>query len=134
MFFPPREGADGNPDAFDTDWPVLGMCPVSGLPVQHTPTAGYRVCPHKAQEAGAKKTFSLNSEMLKCPISAEDVSKLLNEGKTGLKKFVSNRTRRAFEAFLVADKDKGWWFAFPPRKPKAGKGAPAEKKSDNEPF
>ena len=134
LFFPPREGADGNPDAFDTDWPVLGMCPVSGLPVQHTPTAGYRVCPHKAQEAGAKKTFSLNSELLKCPISAEDVSKLLNEGKTGLKKFVSNRTRRAFEAFLVADKDKGWWFAFPPRKPKAGKGAPAEKKSDNEPF
>ena len=133
LYFPPREGADGNPDAFDADWPVLGPCPVSGLPVQHTPTAGYRVCPHKAQEAGAKKTFSLNSEMLKSPISADDVRKLLNEGKTGLKKFVSNRTKRTFEAFLVADKAKGWWFEFPPRKPRPAKGAPAEKKSD-EPF
>ena len=53
---------------------------------------------------------------------------LLNEGKTGLKKFVSNRTKRTFEAFLVADKAKGWWFEFPPRKPRAAKGAPAEKK------
>ena len=133
LYFPPREGADGNPDAFDAEWPVLGACPVSGLAVQHTPTAGYRVCPHKAQEAGAKKTFSLNSEMLKSPISADDVRRLLNEGKTGLKKFVSNRTKRTFEAFLVADKQKGWWFEFPPRKPRAPKGAPAEKKSD-EPF
>lgn len=133
LYFPPREGADGNPDAFDAEWPVLGPCPVSGLPVQHTPTAGYRVCPHKAQEAGAKKTFSLNAEMLKAPISADDVRRLLNEGKTGLKKFVSNRTKRAFEAFLVADQQKGWWFEFPPRKPRAAKGAPAEKKAD-EPF
>jgi DNA topoisomerase-3 len=133
LYFPPREGADGNPDAFDAEWPVLGPCPVSGLAVQHTPTAGYRVCPHKAQEAGAKKTFSLNSEMLKSPITADDVRKLLNEGKTGLKKFVSNRTKRTFEAFLVADKQKGWWFEFPPRKPRAAKGAPVEKKSD-EPF
>ena len=133
LYFPPRDGADGNPDAFDAEWPILGPCPVSGLPVQHTPTAGYRVCPHKAQEAGAKKTFSLNAEMLKCPISADDVRKLLNEGKMGLKKFVSNRTKRSFEAFLVADKEKGWWFEFPPRKPRVAKGAPAEKKSD-EPF
>jgi DNA topoisomerase-3 len=133
LYFPPREGADGNPDAFDADWPVLGACPVSGLPVQHTPTAGYRVCPQKALEAGAKKTFSLNAEMLKCPLSPDDIRRLLGEGKTGLKKFVSNRTKRTFEAFLVADKQKGWWFEFPPRKPRAAKGAPAEKKSD-EPF
>jgi len=133
LYFPPREGADGNPDAFETTWPVLGICPVSGLQVQQTPTAGYRVCPQKAKEAGAKKTFSLNQEMLKCPISPEDISRLLNEGKTGLKKFVSNRTRRTFEAFLIADKSKGWWFEFPPRKPRVPKG---EKKaeSSNEPF
>ena len=97
--------------------------------------AGYRVCPTKAKEAGAKKTFSLNVEMLKCPITPDDVRKLLTEGKTGLKKFVSNRTRRAFEAFLVADKEKGWWFAFPPRKPKAGKEPPTEPKAGgDQPF
>jgi len=131
---PPRDGdPDGAP--FDPTWPVLGNCPVSGLPVQQTPAAGYRVCPTKAKEADAKKTFSLNTEMLKSPITPEDVRKLLNEGKTGLKKFVSNRTRRTFEAFLVADKEKGWWFAFPPRKPKGAKGAPAEPKAEGEqPF
>jgi hypothetical protein len=136
LFLPPREGVDGNPDAFDADWPILGSCPVSGLPVQHTPTNGYRVCPQKAQAAGAKKTFSLNAEMLKAPISAEDVRSILNQGKSPLKKFISKRTNRGFEAFLVADKDKGWWFAFPPRKPKgAKKGAAATDVPDeNKPF
>ena len=134
LFLPPREGVDGNPDAFDVDWPVLGNCPVSGLPVQHTPTAGYRVCPQKAHAAGAKKTFSLNAEMLKAPISPADVSALLNQGKTPLKKFISKRTNRGFEAFLVADKDKGWWFEFPPRKPKGPKKGAAEPTDDNKPF
>lgn len=139
LYFPPREGADGNPDAFESTWPVLGPCPVSGLPVQQTPNAGYRVCPQKALEAGAKKTFSLNSQMLQCAISPEDVSALLNQGRTVEKRFVSNRTKRPFSAFLVADKDKGWWFAFPPRAPKGakgGKGKPAAEKpaDDNAPF
>jgi DNA topoisomerase-3 len=131
---PPRDGdPDGAP--FDPAWPVLGPCPVSGLPVQQTPAAGYRVCPTKAKEAGAKKTFSLNTEMLKCPVSPEDVAKLLNDGKTGLKKFVSNRTRRSFEAFLVADKEKGWWFAFPPRKAKGPKAEKSEPATDSDkPF
>ena len=125
---PPRDGdPDGAP--FDPSWPVLGNCPVSGLPVQQTPAAGYRVCPAKAKEAGAKKTFSLNSQMLQCAISPDDVRALLNQGRTAEKRFVSNRTKRPFNAFLVADKDKGWWFAFPPRAPKGakrGKGAPAD--------
>ncbi len=136
LYFPPREGADGNPDAFEPTWPVLGPCPVSGLPVQQTPSAGYRVCPQKALEAGAKKTFSLNAQMLQCPISPEDVSALLNQGRTTEKRFVSNRTKRPFNAFLVADKEKGWWFAFPPRAPKGSKGKPkAEKPAEGgDPF
>jgi DNA topoisomerase-3 len=137
LHLPPREGVDGNPDAFDADWPVLGLCPISGLPVQQTPSAGYRVCPQKALAAGAKKTFSLNAEMLKASITPEDVKSLLNQGKTPLKKFISRRTNRGFEAFLVADKSKGWWFEFPPRKPKAGKKAAVDsdaKSSDGNPF
>jgi DNA topoisomerase-3 len=136
LFLAPREGVDGNPDAFDTDWPILGDCPVSGLPVQHTPTNGYRVCPQRAQAAGAKKTFSLNAEMLKAPITADDVRALLTQGKSPLKKFISKRTNRGFEAFLIADKEKGWWFAFPPRKPKGPKkGAVATDVPDeNKPF
>lgn len=136
LFLPPREGVDGNPSAFDADWPVLGPCPVSGLPVQKTPTAGYRVCPQKASAAGANKTFSLNAEMLKALISPEDVKSLLNQGRTPLKEFVSRRTNRGFKAFLVADKDKGWRFEFPPPTPKGPKKlAPEEGKAeDGDPF
>jgi hypothetical protein len=72
--------------------------------------------------------------MLKAPISPADVSALLNQGKTPLKKFISKRTNRGFEAFLVADKDKGWWFEFPPRKPKGPKKGAAEPTDDNKPF
>lgn len=137
LYLPPREGAAGNPDAFDADWPVLGNCPVSGLPVQQTPSAGYRVCPLKASEAGATKTFGLSAEMLKCPITPEDIKAILHEGKTPLKKFISRKTNRGFEAYLVADKSKGWWFEFPPRKPKGprkGASGSAEKSGDSNPF
>ena len=137
LYLPPREGAAGNPDAFDAEWPVLGNCPVSGLPVQQTPSAGYRVCPQKAAEAGAKKTFGLSAEMLKCPITPEDIKALLTTGKTPLKKFISRKTNRGFEAYLVADKDKGWWFEFPPRKPKGPRkaaGGSSEKSSDSNPY
>jgi DNA topoisomerase-3 len=134
LYLAPREGAAGNPDAFDAEWPVLGNCPVSGLPVQQTPSAGYRVCPQKAAEAGAKKTFGLSAEMLKCPITPEDIKALLTTGKTSLKKFISRKTNRAFEAYLVADKDKGWWFEFPPRKPKGPRKAAGEKSSDSNPY
>ena len=123
---PPRDGdPDGAP--FDPAWPVLGNCPVSGLPVQQTPAAGYRVCPAKAREAGAKKTFSLNAVMLQSPITPDDIRDLLGpKGRTAEKRFVSNRTKRPFNAWLVPDKDKGWWFAFPPRKAKPGKKEASE--------
>ena len=119
---PPRDG-DPDGEAFDPSWPVLGSCPVSGLPVVQTPAAGYRVCPAKAREAGAKKTFSLNAVMLQSPISPDDIRDLLGEkGRTAEKRFISNRTKRPFNAWLVPDKSKGWWFAFPPRKGKPGAG------------
>lgn len=123
---PPREGdPDGAP--FDPSWPVLGNCPVSGLPVQQTPAAGYRVCPAKAREAGAKKTFSLNSVMLQSPITPEEITDLLGaKGRTAEKRFISNRTKRPFNAWLVPDKEKGWWFAFPPRKAKGPKAKDGE--------
>jgi DNA topoisomerase-3 len=56
------------------------------------------------------------------------VKKLLAEGKTDLLKgFVSNKTNRKFEAFLIV-KDGGTAFEFAPRekKGKARGGAPAE--------
>jgi hypothetical protein len=75
--------------------------------------------------------------MLKCPITPEDIKALLTTGKTPLKKFISRKTNRGFEAYLVADKDKGWWFEFPPRKPKGPRkaaGGSSEKSSDSNPY
>jgi DNA topoisomerase-3 len=65
-------------------------------------------------------------------VSHEEVTKLLATGKTSLLQgFVSNKTRRAFKAFLVWDaKDGKVGFEFEPRperKPAAAKKAPARK-------
>ena len=66
--------------------------------------------------------FKTGSIILQQPITHEQLSKLLETGKTDLlDKFISNRTRRAFKAFLVWDADAGKvGFEFEPRAGKAG--------------
>ncbi|MBO9645763.1 MAG: topoisomerase C-terminal repeat-containing protein, partial [Pseudacidovorax sp.] len=61
--------------------------------------------------------FKSGKIILQQPVSPEQVQKLLNEGKTDLlDKFVSMRTRRAFKAFLVWNKEEGKvTFEFEPR-------------------
>jgi DNA topoisomerase-3 len=86
--------------------------------------------------------FKSGKIILQQPVAREQMSKLLETGKTDLlDKFVSMRTRRAFKAFLAWDKEAGkvnFEFApskFPPRKTAAGaparaaasKSAPARK-------
>jgi DNA topoisomerase-3 len=81
--------------------------------------------------------FKSGKIILQQPVAREQMSKLLETGKTDLlDKFVSMRTRRAFKAFLAWDKEAGkvnFEFApskFPPRKTAAGapaKAAPARK-------
>ena len=77
--------------------------------------------------------FKTGQVILQQPVAREQVTKLLETGKTDLlDKFVSMRTRRAFKAFLAWNKDEGkvtFEFApskFPPRKTAAGK-TPAAK-------
>ncbi|MDP3761235.1 MAG: DNA topoisomerase III [Ramlibacter sp.] len=77
--------------------------------------------------------FKTGQVILQQPVAREQMSKLLETGKTDLlDKFVSMRTRRAFKAFLAWNKDEGkvtFEFApskFPPRKTAAGK-TPAAK-------
>ena len=69
--------------------------------------------------------FKTGSIILQQPITHEQLAKLLETGKTDLlDKFISNRTRRAFKAFLVWDADAGKvGFEFEPR---AGKDAQQE--------
>ncbi|MDP3886681.1 DNA topoisomerase III [Hydrogenophaga sp.] len=121
----------------------LGACPKCGGAVfEHG--ANY-VC-EKSVPTLAQATpscdFKSGKIILQQPVAREQMSKLLETGKTDLlDKFVSMRTRRAFKAFLAWDKEAGkvnFEFApskFPPRKTAAGaparaaasKSAPARK-------
>ncbi len=87
----------------------LGPCPVCGAPV-YEHGANY-VCARAvptAQQPAPSCTFKSGQIILQQPIERAQMTRLLQEGKTGLlEKFISNRTRRAFKAFLVWDKEAG---------------------------
>jgi len=102
----------------------LGKCPKCGAQVFD---AGMNyVC---EKQAGAEKscTFRSGKIILQQEISPEQIRKLLTDGKTDLLKgFISKKTNRKFEAFLVA-KDGKTAFEFPPRVRKPGaRTAPAK--------
>ncbi|MDH4428339.1 MAG: DNA topoisomerase III [Acidovorax sp.] len=127
----------------------LGACPICGSEV-HEHGSNF-VC-SKAVPTAAQPTpnctFKSGKIILQQPVEREQMTKLLETGKTDLlDKFVSMRTRRAFKAHLAWDKEAGkvnFEFApskFPPRKPaaagaaaksiaaKAGKTAASAKKA-----
>lgn len=123
----------------------LGACPICGSEV-HEHGSNY-VC-SKAVPTAAQPTpsctFKSGKIILQQPVEREQMTKLLDTGKTDLlDKFVSMRTRRAFKAHLAWDKEAGkvnFEFApskFPPRPgaaaktiaAKAGKTTAAAKKS-----
>ncbi len=117
----------------------LGPCPMCGAPV-YEHGANY-VCAHAvptAQQPTPSCTFKSGQIILQQPIERAQMTRLLQEGKTGLlEKFISNRTRRAFKAFLVWDKEAGkvnFEFEqrdskYPPRKTAAAKSGAAAKKA-----
>ncbi len=97
----------------------LGKCPACGGRV-FDGGMNY-VCENQAGVAKSCK-FRTGKIILQQEISLEQVKKLLAEGKTDLLKgFISKKTNRKFEAFLVV-KDGGTAFEFAPRE-KKGKGA-----------
>ena len=88
------------------------------------------------QQAAPSCDFKSGTTILQQEIAPEQMSKLLATGKTDLlEKFVSNKTKRAFKAFLAWDAAAGKvGFEFepreskyPPRKTAAAKKAPAKK-------
>lgn len=129
--FPEREG-DAEAANFDySTGTVIGECPVTKLKIYDTPN-GYRTNPAEASKTQKDAPFSMAKKMLGADIAVEQVQKLLAEGKTDLiKGFVSNRTKRPFDAFLCLGKNSTKVrFEFPPReaKPKAEKKVPAKRK------
>jgi DNA topoisomerase III len=114
----------------------LGKCPKCGGPVK---AFGKSYVCEKSVPTEAQPTpscdFKSGQIILQQPIEREQMTKLLETGKTDLlDKFVSMRTRRSFKAFLAWDPEAGKVsFAFeprdskyPPRKTAAGKTAAAK--------
>lgn len=96
----------------------LGKCPQCSAAV-YAHGSNYvceKTVPTPAQEKPSCK-FKTGKIILQQPIEPEQVRKLLETGKTDLlDKFISNRTRRAFKAFLVWDEKAGKvGFEFAPR-------------------
>lgn len=117
---------------------TVGPCPICGAPVfDH---GSNYVCEKSVPTPGQPTpscTFKTGKIILQQPVEREQVEKLLATGKTDLlDKFVSMRTRRAFKAFLIWNKEEGKvTFEFEPRASKFpprktfGKAAPAAKKT-----
>jgi DNA topoisomerase-3 len=68
-------------------------------------------------QADTKKCkFKTGKVILQQPVERDQVKKLLAEGRTDLlTKFVSSKTGRPFQAFLVLDENSKVTFDFPPR-------------------
>ncbi|WP_198971218.1 DNA topoisomerase III [Xylophilus sp. ASV27] len=96
----------------------LGACPKCGAPVYEH--GNNYVC-EKAVPTAAQPTpgcdFKSGKIILQQPVERAQMHKLLETGKTDLlEKFISNKTRRAFKAFLAWDANAGKVnFEFEPR-------------------
>jgi DNA topoisomerase-3 len=116
-------GEEGAAEAVDfSGQEALGACPKCGAHVfQH----GLAYVCEKSVGPERSCDFRSGQVILQQPIEREQMTKLLDTGRTDLlKNFVSNRTRRKFSAFLVRDKDGKVGFEFEKREPKTpAKGA-----------
>lgn len=120
-------GNDKKEDGGEASAPVdftgkesLGKCPKCGAQVFD---AGMNYICEKATGPDKTCTFRTGKIILQQEISPEQVKKLLAEGKTDLLKgFVSKKTGRKFEAFLIL-KDGETAFEFQPREKKSKKDA-----------
>ncbi len=114
--------------AAEAEQESLGMLPVIGqgeLEVFESPKAW--TIPQFKREGSTRLGLSLSRVLLGRELDRSVLSKILAEGKSELiKEFISQRTKRAFDAFLVLDAKKGQvGFEFPPREPR-GKNAKAD--------
>ncbi len=112
------EGAQAAPDF--TGQTPLGRCPKCQSGVFD---AGMRYVCEKSVGAAKTCAFSSSKIILQQQVEPPQMQKLLAEGKTELLKgFVSNKTGRKFEAFLVVKEGKvGFEFAPREAKPKAAR-------------
>jgi DNA topoisomerase-3 len=110
---------DGEAPDFSAQTP-LGACPKCASRVFELPNS--YVC---EMAVGPEKTCDFRSGrmILQRPIERAQMEKLLATKKTDLLQFVSARTRRPFQAFLVVQDDGKVGFAFEPKDPTKARGA-----------
>jgi len=111
-----KDGESGEPIDF-SDQVSLGTCPKDqGHVYEH---GSSYVCEHAVGSA-VTCDFKSGKIILQQPVAREQMSKLLETGKTDLLEgFVSNKTRRKFKAHLAYDKKEGKVsFEFEPRAPR----------------
>ena len=116
--FGEKDAADSGELADSQHAHSLGACPACGARVfEHGSNYVCEKAVPTLQHPHPACTFKTGAVILQQPISHEQVHKLLTEGKTGLlDKFISNKTHRAFKAYLVWDAQAGKVaFAFEPR-------------------
>ena len=123
------KGAGGEATAPAVDFTgkePLGKCPKCGSGVFEN---GMNFSCEKAVGPDRKCDFRVGAVILQQPLDKEQITKLLSTGKTDLlKKFVSKKTGRPFEAFLKLGEGGKVGFEFAPRERKARPGA-AEKQN-----
>ncbi len=111
-----------------SDQEPIGKCPACGGRMFMSQLR--YVCEHSVSKPSTC-TFKVSKKILSRDIQLNEVQDLLNNGKTGLlEKFISNKTRRPFSAFLIW-KDGKVSFDFPPREPRKPKIAKTAKSRAN---
>jgi len=116
------DGAEGTVSAPVNPEPI-GLCRVcqTGQVFEHAKAYICDKVPTK------KCTFRMGKTILQKDITREQVKALIETGKTGkIDKFVSQKTKRAFSAFLKLGPDGKVGFEFEPREKKPAKGAAAK--------
>ena len=113
----PQAGEEGGEEVSFEGQTPLGTCPKCGARVFEQPMA--YVC-ERSVGAGRSCDFRSGKVILQQPIEAEQMHKLLANGRTDfLRGFISNRTRRKFSAQLVKKPDGTIGFEFEPRPARA---------------
>jgi DNA topoisomerase-3 len=111
----------------------VGVCPKTGGSIFELPTAWVVRVMENEKET---HPYRLSRRILGKETTLENFLQLLRTGKTELiKGFISNRTKRPFDAFLVLKPDGNVKFDFPPRPPRkktAGKKASKKASSKTE--
>lgn len=131
LVFPSQEGNARSDEPADyANAPVVGVDPVTKCNVYETAN-GWSVNPAEVPAAAKKlRPFSMKKTLLGLEIPREQVEKLLRDGKTDLLRgFISNKTKRAFDAFLSLRSGGRLGWEFPPREAKPKTAAAGDAKT-----